>query len=124
MLIKDKNLCKEIIARDGTRLKELLSPLQDKVDIGYSLALAKVLMGETSLDHQLKSSEVYYILQGEGKMYLNDKVEKVSSGQLIYIPPHAQQKIKNTGSRDLIFLCIVDPPWRADEETVCESGPI
>jgi mannose-6-phosphate isomerase-like protein (cupin superfamily) len=34
----------------------------------------------------------------------------------IYIPPNSIQRIKNTGMNDLIFLCIVDPAWKSEDE--------
>ena len=42
----------------------------------------------------------------------------VQPGQAVYIPPHALQFIENTGPVDLEFLCIVDPPWRQEDEEV------
>ena len=53
-------------------------------------------------------------------MYICDEKEKVSEGQAIYIPPGMVQRIRNTGTCDLIFLCIVDPAWKADDEEVVE----
>ncbi|NOX71759.1 MAG: cupin domain-containing protein [Candidatus Micrarchaeota archaeon] len=69
-----------------------------------------------------KSSEVYYILQGKGIMFINDETKEVRAGDAIYIPPDAVQRIKNTGDEDLIFLAIVDPAWQKEDEDVLESG--
>jgi mannose-6-phosphate isomerase-like protein (cupin superfamily) len=118
MLIRDLEKCKEIIAGDNSILRELLNPLKDKVAARYSLAQARVKPGETTFAHRLKSSEVYYILEGEGELFVSDEKEKVLAGQAIYIPPNSVQRIRNTGSGDLRFLCIVDPGWRAEDEQV------
>ena len=120
MLIKDSKKCKEIIAGDNSILRELLNPPKDNVDVRYSLAHAKVKRGEITHAHRLKSSEVYYILEGEGEMYIDNQKEKVFAGQAIYIPPNSVQKMKNTGKNDLVFLCIVDPAWRAEDEELVE----
>lgn len=116
MLIKDLRKCQEIVAGDNSILKELLNPLKEDIAIRYSLALAKVKQGETTLAHKLKSSEVYYILQGTGEMFINNEIEQVSARQVIYIPPNSMQRIKNTGKTDLVFLCIVDPAWKQEDE--------
>ena len=42
----------------------------------------------------------------------------MEAGTLVYVPPGALQWMENTGDRDLVFYCIVDPPWHADDETV------
>jgi mannose-6-phosphate isomerase-like protein (cupin superfamily) len=120
MLIKDLKNCEKIIAGDNTTLRELLSPLNEDVTLRYSLAHATVKSGEITHAHRLKSSEVYYILQGTGEMYIDDEKEKVLSGQVIYIPPNSVQRIKNIGNGELAFLCIVDPAWRAEDEEIEE----
>ena len=118
MFVKDLNSCELFMAGDATHLRELLHPDKEDLAIRYSLAHARVRPGETSFRHRLRTSEVYYILQGQGLMHINDETATVQPGQAIYIPPHALQYIKNTGSVDLEFLCIVDPPWRQEDEEV------
>lgn len=120
MYIKDLKNCSEIIAGDNTILREFLHPGKDKIDLKlrYSLAHALIKAGETSSPHKLKTSEVYYILEGEGVMSINDESAAVHVGQAIYIPPNAKQYIHNFGHSDLKFLCIVDPAWRAEDEEI------
>lgn len=118
MLIRDLSSCKEIIAGDRTLLRELLSPLNDPLDLRYSLAIARVRPGTTTRLHRLKNSEVYYIVSGEGEMAIDDERERVYPGCAVYIPPGSAQQIKNIGDRALVFLCIVDPAWRAEDEEV------
>lgn len=118
MLIRDLQNCEEIMAADNTILRELLHPAKADLAIHYSLAHALVKVGETSKPHKLKTSEVYYILAGEGMMHIDDESALVRAGQAIYIPPQAKQYIQNTGHSDLKFLCIVDPAWRAEDEEV------
>lgn len=116
MLIKDVQKCEEFIAGDNAILRELLHPDKEDLKLRYSLAHATIRQGETSYRHRLKHSEVYYILEGEGMMYIDNESVKVLPGQAIYIPPNAIQCIRNTGQDDLKFLCIVDPAWRPEDE--------
>jgi mannose-6-phosphate isomerase-like protein (cupin superfamily) len=118
MFIRDLRTCDEIIARDETILREVLHPDKADLEIRYSLAHATVKPGQSSLPHRLKTSEIYYILEGEGLMYIDDESEKVRSGQAVYIPPNSTQHIKNTGNPDLKFLCIVDPAWQPLDEEI------
>lgn len=109
----------DISAADGTPIKELLSPGKDGVPIRFSVALARLPRGEQSLPHRLKtSSEIYLVTEGRGVMHVDDEAADVSAGDLVYMPPGALQWIENTGDNDLVFYCIVDPPWRADDESV------
>jgi mannose-6-phosphate isomerase-like protein (cupin superfamily) len=118
MLIRKLNDCEEFIAGDRTILRELFHPDKQPVNLGYSLAHAIVSVGDTSQPHSLTTSEVYYILSGVGEMHINNKTQIVEVGDAIYIPPDAKQFITNTGSEPLIFICIVDPAWRKEDETV------
>ncbi len=118
MLIKDLKNCDEILAGDNTALRELLHPEKENLNLRYSLAHAVLKPGTNSLPHRLKTSEVYYILEGEGIMYVDNESAKVRPHQAIYIPPNSIQYIQNTGNFDLKFLCIVDPAWKPEDEEV------
>jgi len=121
MLIKKIENCEEFVAGDHTILRELLHPNKEDLKLRYSLAHATLKPNHKSTLHRLKTSEVYYILEGEGLMHINDEAKKVSAGNLIYIPPNSAQYIENTESTNLKFLCIVDPAWRIEDETVLKS---
>lgn len=108
----------QFVAGDETLLREILHPHHDAVKTGYSIAHAQVKPGKASLPHRLTGSEVYYILEGIGKMYIEKKTSEVQSGDTIYVPPHALQYIENTGSQPLIFICIVEPAWTEDGEEI------
>jgi mannose-6-phosphate isomerase-like protein (cupin superfamily) len=123
MLIRDVSALSRERVIDRSLLCELLHP--DKVpgvgELGCSVAHAIVLPGESTLPHLLKqSTELYYILEGCGEMHIGDEQGPVRPGQIIHIPPGARQFIKNTGTGDLVFLCIVAPKWQADDEELSE----
>ncbi len=118
MLIADLRNYEAFIAGDNTILCELLHPDKVDLELRYSLAHAIIKPGEASRLHKLKSSEVYYILEGEGTMHIGDESTKVCTNQAVYIPPNSKQYIRNTGNSDLKILCIVDPAWRCEDEEV------
>jgi len=118
MLIKDINSIPEFTAGDDTILRVILHPDNEPLPIGYSLAHARVKPGKVSYPHTLKSTEVYYILEGEGQMHIDDESSGVVPGQAVFIPANSSQYIENTGNEDLVFLCIVNPAWRSEDEAV------
>jgi len=118
MLIQKLLNCPEFIAGDSTILRELLHPEKQEVNLRYSLAHAILPIGETSQLHSLTTSEVYYILSGKGEMYIDDEVQEITSGDAVYIPPNAKQSLKNIGDEPIVFICIVDPAWRKEDETI------
>lgn len=118
MYIKHLSECKEIVAGDHTRLRELLHPERDPAEIGYSLAIARLQPGSSSARHRLKQSEVYYVLKGTGRMHVGEESAAITQGDAVYIPAETAQWLENTGKEPIEFACIVDPAWRAEDETV------
>ena len=110
--------CEEFIAGDNTILREILHPDKAPLDLRYSLAHAKVPIGKTTYLHSLKTSEIYYILEGKGKMFIDNETEILEPGDTVYIPPLAKQCIENIGDQELVFICIVDPAWKEEDEVV------
>lgn len=110
--------CPEFTAGDNCRLREILHPDKAKLALRYSLAHAVVAPGQTTWLHSLRTSEVYFITSGEGRMHIDGESRFVAPGDTVYIPPKAKQQITNTGAADLVFLCIVDPAWRKEDEVV------
>ena len=118
MLVQKLSACAEFMAGDSTHLRELLHPDKQPLALRYSLAHATLPVGQTSLPHSLKTSEVYYILSGSGEMHIDAETQMVEPGDAVYIPPNARQFIYNCGSEPLVFICIVDPAWRQEDETI------
>ncbi len=121
MFIRDLKDCEEFMSADEAVLRELLHPDKADLKIGYSLAHAVVKPGKTTLAHRLKTSEVYYIIEGNGIMYIDDENSEVGPGMAIYIPPGAKQNINNPGDEDLKFICMVDPAWKEEDEEIIDA---
>ncbi|MBF1999976.1 MAG: cupin domain-containing protein [Synechococcales cyanobacterium C42_A2020_086] len=117
MLIQKLHRCPEFVAGDATVLRELLHPDKQPVALRYSLAHATLLPGQRSKPHALKTSEVYYILSGTAEMHIDNEVQQIEPGDAVYIPPNAVQFVQAL-SEPLVFLCIVDPAWRSEDEVV------
>ena len=108
-------------AGDQSLLCELLHPDREKVPLkmGFSLAYAIVKPGQSTLVHKLStSSEIFYILKGEGVVHIEQESVPVRPGQVVYVPPNSKQFIQNTGYLDLTFLCLVSPQWKKEDEEI------
>lgn len=117
-MLKNLTDCEEFTAGDGSILRELLHPDKADLAIRYSLAHAKVPPGTKTMPHKLKSCEVYYIIQGRGVMHIDAETFEVGPDCAVCIPPDSAQYIESTSDRELVFLCIVDPAWRQQDEEV------
>ena len=68
-----------------------------------------------SVKHYHKAcTEVYYILEGQGKMELNDDVVAIEPGMVIYIEPYTWHRLYSPqGVRTIVFGV---PAYRLDDE--------
>lgn len=121
MLKKSLKKCDYFQVPDQTVLCELLHPKNENIEMGCSIAHAIIDSGKASLPHKLKKSvEIYFIIEGSGKMHIDNKSEEVNPGEAIYIPPDSVQWIENIGDSQLKFLCVVTPPWQKEDEILCD----
>jgi len=118
MIIKNQKNSTKITGNEGAIICDLLNPQHVKNEIRYSLAYVTLQHEKSTLPHIMKTSEVYYILEGNGILHINDESDNVKVGDTIFVSSNSKQYIENVGSGDLKFLCIVDPAWKKDNETI------
>lgn len=51
-------------------------------------------------------------------LHPDNETSMVYPGQSVFIPANSRQFIENRGEGDLVFLCIVNPAWRSEDEEV------
>jgi mannose-6-phosphate isomerase-like protein (cupin superfamily) len=117
MLIRRSEECAEILANDGCHLRELLHPDRGAPGLSFSLAVARLEPGESTLSHRLtEETEAYYIISGHGRIIVDGATELLRVGDVAVVPPGAEQWIECAGPETLQFLNIVDPPWNEDHD--------
>jgi mannose-6-phosphate isomerase-like protein (cupin superfamily) len=101
--------------KDGSEIRELLAP-RNSVIRNQSLAEARLPPGAaTTPHHHPRTEEIYYILEGRGRMEIADESREVGPGDAIAIPPGARHQITNHGSIVLRFLCCCAPGYEHDD---------
>lgn len=80
-------------------------------DPALSIARARVTPGVTTRRHRLHGIvERYLILEGCGRVEVGDLPPRaVGAGDVVTIPAGCPQRIRNTGSVDLVFLALCTP---------------
>ncbi len=116
MITVDLDSVKPIDGGEGTQIKQIFHPHNTMLGIRYSIVKCSLEPSKRSKQHILKSSEVYYVLNGNGILQIDEHEFKIKANQAIYVPPHSKQHVQNTGTTPLEFLCIVDPAWRKEDE--------
>ncbi len=106
-------------AGDFTLLREVLHPQKESLELPFSLAHAFLEPGESSHPHRLAGQdEIYLILSGKGTLQLDDAAYPVRTGNVVLIPAGTVQWLVNEGDTKLELYCIVQPPWKKEDEAV------
>ena len=120
MTLRRNSDIESIQGNEGLKIKEFFNPQNTQNKINYSIAQFTLESEGKSILHKIKSSEIYYILEGEGDLKVNDTVFHLQKDDSFFVPPNAKQFIKNTGKGNLRFLCMVEPAWKIEDETILE----
>ena len=123
MFIKSLDECPPLIANDGCRVFELLHPKNDGIALPYSFAIAEVEPKQRSYRHRLQQTEVYYVLDGRGRMHIDGATRELERGDAVLIPGGAEQWIENLTDAVLRFIAVVSPPWRAEDDERLDTRP-
>ena len=103
---------------EGTKIKQYFHPHNTLNGINYSLAQFTLESGKKSTPHKMKSSEIYYVLEGTAVIHIDEESFTMSKDDSIYVAPMSLQFIENIGKEDLRFLCIVEPAWKQEDEII------
>ena len=120
MSVRKSSEIEEILGSEGSKIKQYFHPHNTLNGIGYSLAHFTLEPGKKTILHKIKSSEIYFILEGEATLMIDDERHQVKKDDSVYVPPSSKQYIENTGTVNLRFLCIVEPAWKPEDETILE----
>lgn len=120
MSVRKSSEIETVSGNEGTQIKQYFHPHNTLNGISYSMAQFTLELGKKSMLHKIKSSEIYYILEGEAVMSINQESHKLKKDDSVYVPPMSEQRIENTGPTNLRFLCIVEPAWKPEDEIILE----
>ena len=67
------------------------------------------------------NEENYIVLSGEGKVQIDDDVFGVSEGSVIRVATHCDRNMKNTGSVNLVYICIQAKEGSLKEYTMTDA---
>jgi mannose-6-phosphate isomerase-like protein (cupin superfamily) len=120
MEVVNRNGVEPFITKDSSEIREILAPANSSIK-NQSLAEARLTPGMTTDEHfHPKSEEIYYILEGRGRMKVEDEEREVGLGDGIAILTGKRHRIWNIGGSDLVFLCCCSPAYSQDDTVIVE----
>jgi mannose-6-phosphate isomerase-like protein (cupin superfamily) len=106
---------------DGSQIRELAGPAWSPVR-NQSLAEATLPAGGETVEHyHEQAEEIYYFVEGSGRMRLGGEEDDVAAGDCVVIPPGTRHKLWNTGTAPLVLLCCCAPAYSDADTVMTES---
>lgn len=74
---------------------------------GYVMREVEVLEGGFTPKHTHPWEHINYMLEGEGELVIDGKINKVTKGSFAFVPPGSLHQFRNAGKGTFKFICIV-----------------
>lgn len=109
--------------KDGSEIRELLAHRNSSI-VNQSLAEARLPVGGSTAPHyHVKTEEIYFLIEGSGRMQIEDELHAVGPGDAVAIPPGKRHQITNTGQQTLRFLCCCAPAYEHEDTILVSDWP-
>ena len=109
--------------KDGSEIRELLAHRNSAIR-NQSLAEARIPPGEATAPHyHPQAEEIYYLLEGRGRMQIEDQIREVGPGDAIAIPPGQRHQITTISKEPLRFLCCCAPAYEHADTIMVDNWP-
>jgi mannose-6-phosphate isomerase-like protein (cupin superfamily) len=109
--------------KDGSEIRELLAHRNSAIRY-QSLAEARLPAGAATQPHfHRRTEEIYLLLEGRGRMHIEEEARDVGPGDAIAIPPGQRHQIINTGAATLRFLCCCAPCYEHEDTVLVDDWP-
>lgn len=113
MIVQNLSSQKPFITKDGSQIRSILDRTNAPVQ-NQSLAEACLPAGSSTQRHYHKlSEELYFLLEGSGRMEIDGTTRQVGPGDAILIPPGAWHEM--VAESRMRFLCCCAPPYSHDD---------
>jgi mannose-6-phosphate isomerase-like protein (cupin superfamily) len=120
MIIVNRQQAAVIETPHGSEIRPLIDRTTSEIEL-CSLA-EEVLPPGASVGrhHHLETEEVYYLLEGSGRMTVGDETREVAAGDAIFIPRGATHSLENTGATPLRLLLVCGPAYSREDHRMEE----
>lgn len=104
-----------------------IRPLMDRTtsDIELCSLAEEVLPAGSAVGrhHHLETEEVYYILEGRGRMTVGEEAREVGMGDAVFIPRGSAHTLENTGAGPMRLLLICGPAYALEDHLAGDPPP-
>jgi mannose-6-phosphate isomerase-like protein (cupin superfamily) len=110
----------EFLTLDGSEIREWAGAMSMPAR-NQSLAEATIAVESATTAHYHRASEeLYLVVEGLGRLVIDDEERELAEGDCALIPPGATHKLYNIGSRPLRVICACAPAYSNADTVLVE----
>lgn len=115
MIVVNRERALVINTPHGSEIRPLVDRTTSEIKL-CSLAEEVLPVGAmVGRHHHLETEEIYYILQGRGRMRVGDEVREVAAGDAVFIPIKRTHTLENTGDEPMRLLLVCGPAYSYED---------
>jgi mannose-6-phosphate isomerase-like protein (cupin superfamily) len=120
MIVINRERANIIHTPHGSEIRPLIDKTTSNIKL-CSLAEEVLPVGAAvGRHHHLETEEVYYILQGQGRMTVGSEVRDVAAGDAVFIPLKMAHTLENTGDEPIRLLLVCGPAYSLEDHLAGE----
>lgn len=115
MIVVNRQRAAVIKTPHGSEIRPLIDRTTSSIE-RCSLAEEVLPIGaRVGRHHHVLTEEVYYILQGSGRMTVGTEVREVGAGDAVFIPRGHTHTLENTGQTSMTILLVCGPAYSYED---------
>jgi mannose-6-phosphate isomerase-like protein (cupin superfamily) len=115
MLIVNRQRAAVIKTPHGSEIRPLVDRTTSEIEL-CSLAEEVLPVGASvGQHHHVETEEIYYLLEGRGRMSVGAETREVAAGDAVFIPRGAIHTLENTGDEPIRLLLVCGPAYSRED---------
>ena len=115
MIVVNRERAHVINTPHGSEIRPLVDRTTSTIEL-CSLAEEVLPAGAAvGRHHHLETEEIYYILQGRGRMMVGNESREVATGDAVFIPRQMIHTLENTGNEPMKILLVCGPAYSYED---------
>jgi mannose-6-phosphate isomerase-like protein (cupin superfamily) len=115
MIVVNRQRAAIINTPHGSEIRPLIDRTTSNIE-RCSLAEEVLPVGaRVGRHHHLETEEIYYILEGTGRMTVGSEVRMVETGDAVFIPRNQTHTLENTGQAPMTILLVCGPAYNVED---------
>lgn len=114
MLVKKEQRKEKRIAKDSV----VWEYGTDNKDLGFALARIKGRFPDSGKAMNRICQEIYYVISGNGKLFINDKEVELKEGDVFFIEAGKEYYVVG---EDLVLAVPTSPSWYPEQQRLIEK---